>query len=214
MDLAIETSGLTRRFGHSTAVDGLDLQVAAGELLALVGPDGAGKTTTLRLLCGILTPSAGTARVFGLDVARQPDLVRQRVGYAAQSFSLYPDLTVAENLAFFARVYGVAPADERRRTRELLSFSNLEQARDRQAGLLSGGMKQKLALACALIQEPDLLLLDEPTTGVDPVSRRELWRILAALHARGKTIVLSTPYMDEAERCARVALLDAGRLVV
>lgn len=213
MDPAIETSGLTRRFGHTTAVDGLDLHVRAGELVALVGPDGAGKTTALRLLCGILAPSAGGACVRGIDVASRPDVVRQHVSYAAQSFSLYPDLTVAENLAFFARVYGVPPDVEEKRTRELLDFSKLEQARGRQAGLLSGGMKQKLALACALMHEPDLLLLDEPTTGVDPVSRRELWRILADLHARGKTILLSTPYMDEAERCGRVALLDAGRLV-
>lgn len=213
MDLMIETTALTRRFGQVTAVEGLDLRVERGELLAVVGPDGAGKTTTLRLLCGILAPSGGTARVAGLDVRRQADQIRQHTGYTAQSFSLYPDLTVAENLAFFARVYGVTPTDEAARTRDLLDFSNLARARDRRAGLLSGGMKQKLALACALIHEPDLLLLDEPTTGVDPVSRRELWRILAMLHARGKTIILSTPYMDEAERCGRVALLNAGRLV-
>ena len=213
MEMAIETAGLTRRFGPVMAVDDLTMQVHAGELLALVGPDGAGKTTTLRLLCGVLAPSAGVARIYGLDVRRQLDVARRRIGYAAQTFSLYPDLTVAENLAFFARVYGVSPAHAESRTCNLLAVGALEHARDRPAGLLSGGMKQKLALACALIHEPDVLLLDEPTTGVDPVSRRELWRLLAGLHARGKTIVLATPYMDEAERCTRVAMLDAGRLV-
>src|ERR671933_1212199 len=213
MEMAIETAGLTRRFGPLTAVDDLTMQVPAGELLALVGPDGAGKTTTLRLLCGVLAPSAGAARVYGLDVQRQPDVARRRIGYAAQTFSLYPDLTVVENLAFFARVYGVSPAQAESRTCDLLAVSALEHARDRPAGLLSGGMKQKLALACALVHEPDVLLLDEPTTGVDPVSRREFWKLLSEFLSRGLTILMATPYLDEAERCARVALLHEGHLL-
>ena len=213
MDPVVEMAGVTRRFGPISAVQDVSIHIQRGELLALVGPDGAGKTTTLRLLRGILAPTAGTVRAFGYDVPGQAELVRERTGYVAQSFSLYSDLTVLENLTFFARVYGVAPDERARRAHDLLAFSALDTARDRLAGQLSGGMKQKLALACALIHEPDLLLLDEPTTGIDPVSRRELWAILAALLARGKTIVLSTPYMDEAERCTRVALLADGRLI-
>jgi ABC-2 type transport system ATP-binding protein len=213
MDIMIETSGLSYRYGALTAVQDLRLQVHAGDLLALVGPDGAGKTTTLRLLAGILAPASGSASICGFDLNRDLTQARRHIGYAAQTFSLYPDLSVVENLAFFARLAGVPDLEMAARSDTLLGMAGLQRARSRLAGQLSGGMKQKLALACAMIHDPDVLLLDEPTTGVDPVSRRELWSLLAGLLARGKTIVLTTPYMDEAERCSRVALLDSGRLV-
>ena len=195
------------------AVAGLDLAVRPGEICGLVGPDGAGKTTTIRMLAGVVAPSAGGARVAGYDVATQPELVKARVGYVAQRFSLYDDLTVAENLRFFADLNGVPAAVRREREERLLGFSRLAPFRDRLAQQLSGGMRQKLALAVALVHEPPVLLLDEPTTGVDPVSRREFWQILNSLHGRGVTILYSTPYMDEAERCDRVAFLAAGELL-
>jgi ABC-2 type transport system ATP-binding protein len=205
-DIAIDILGLRKKFGALTAVDGFDLQVGRGEVFALVGPDGAGKTTTMRMLMGIMTPTAGHARVLGLDAVRQADQLKRRVGYMPQRFSLYGDLTVAENLLFFANIYGVPKA-------ELMEFSRLGPFRDRLAMHLSGGMKQKLALACTLMHTPEVLLLDEPTTGVDPVSRREFWRILYTLVGQGVTLLLSTPYMDEAERCTRVAMLNRGRLI-
>ena len=184
-----------------------------GETCGLVGPDGAGKTTTLRLLAGVVTPSAGGARVAGFDVAGQSEQVKGRVGYVAQRFSLYDDLTVGENLRFFADLYGVPAGARGEREERLLGFSRLGPFRDRLAQHLSGGMRQKLALAVALMHEPEVLLLDEPTTGVDPVSRREFWQLLNSLHSRGVTVLYSTPYMDEAERCDRVAFLAAGVLL-
>ncbi|MDP3046710.1 MAG: ABC transporter ATP-binding protein [Chloroflexota bacterium] len=214
LDLAIEMSGLTKRFGQLTAVDQLDLVVKRGSIFGLVGPDGAGKTTTLRMLCGALVPTAGTARVAGFDVVRQTELARLQLGYMPQSFSLYPDLSVQENLEFFADVYEVPRALRQARMDKLLEFSRLAGFRGRRAEHLSGGMKKKLALACTLIHEPRVLLLDEPTTGVDPVSRRELWHILYELLRSGVTTVVTTPYMDEAERCNRVGFLMAGRLLV
>ncbi len=196
------------------AVDGLDLQVQRGEIFGLVGPDGAGKTTTMRMLCGVLDPSAGAASVAGYDVLRDPENVKRRIGYMPQRFSLYGDLTVAENLLFFARIYQVPKAERLRREQELLDFSRLGPFRDRLAQDLSGGMKQKLALACTLIHTPEVLFLDEPTTGVDPVSRRDFWRLLYGLLREGVTLFISTPYMDEAERCNRVALMEGGRLLL
>ncbi len=209
----VEAHELRRQFGAVSAVAGLDLSVAPGEIFGLVGPDGAGKTTTIRMLCSVLAPTAGEARVAGFDVLRQPEQVKRRIGYMPQRFSLYGDLTVAENLAFFARIYHVPKAERIAREQRLLEFSRLGPFRDRQAQHLSGGMKQKLALSCALLHTPTVLFLDEPTTGVDPVSRRDFWRILYALLRDGVTIFISTPYMDEAERCGRVALMAAGRVL-
>jgi ABC-2 type transport system ATP-binding protein len=209
----IETHGLTRRFGPVTAVDRLDLRVSRAEIFGLVGPDGAGKTTTMRLLVGALAPDAGHARVAGHDLGQATEAIRRQIGYVAQRFALYGDLTVAENLAFTAELFGVPRAVARQRADSLLVLTDLTQARDRLADQLSGGMRQKLALACALIHEPALLLLDEPTNGVDPVARREFWRLLTGLLARGVTIVVSTAYLDEAELCGRIGFMSAGRLL-
>ncbi len=212
-DGSVVVRKLTRRFGPLTAVDGLTFTVAAGELFGLVAPDGAGKTTTLRMLAGILPPSSGDALVAGFSVAREPDRIRPHIAYMAQRFGLYEDLTVAENLRFYADLYRVPRSERPARLDRLYAFSNLGPFRDRLAGHLSGGMKQKAALSCALIHRPRILLLDEPTFGVDPISRRDLWRILHEMIAEGTTIIVSTAYMDEAERCDRVALLHEGRLM-
>lgn len=211
--LAIETTGLSRRWGGVVAVEGLDLKVQRGELFGLVGPDGAGKTTTLRLLAGLLGPTSGTRRVLGLDPVSQGNRIKEKIGYLSQRFSLYPDLTVGENLSFLAQMYGVPATAARERARELLVFSGLAPFKEWLGEHLSGGMKQKLALACALIHRPELLLLDEPTTGVDPISRRELWKLLREVLEQGTTILLTTPYMDEAERCHTVGFLHQGRLL-
>lgn len=213
MDYAIETEALTRTFDGIVAVDRLNFQVHRPEIFGLVGPDGAGKTTTLRMLAGILTPTGGQARVLGFDVLQEAEEIKARIGYMPQRFSLYADLSVQENLSFFAQVYGVPRHDRDQRMQELLDFAQLTPFRGRRAEFLSGGMKQKLALACTLIHRPQLLLLDEPTTGVDPVARREFWSILYRLLTQGVTILISTPYMDEAERCSRVGFLAAGRLL-
>jgi drug efflux transport system ATP-binding protein len=213
-DLMIDARGLTRRFGPVTAVDGLDLAIRRGEIFGLVGPDGAGKTTTMRLLIGALAPDAGSVTIDGQDMIRTPERARRRVGYVAQRFSLYGDLTVAENLTFTADLFGVQRSVAAERARSLLALTDLTGARDRQAQFLSGGMKQKLALAGALIHEPALLLLDEPTNGVDPIARREFWRLLTGLLARDVTILISTAYLDEAELCGRVGFMTGGRLLV
>jgi len=210
---AVETEHLTRSFGDVRAVDRLELRVRRPEIMGLVGPDGAGKTTTLRMLAGILLPSAGSALVLGYDVVHRAEEVKAHIGYMSQRFSLYADLSVEENLAFFADVYRVPRGEREARMAELLDFARLTPFRRRRAEFLSGGMKQKLALACTLIHRPQLLLLDEPTTGVDPVARREFWSILYRLLTQGQTIVVSTPYMDEAERCSRVGFMAAGQLL-
>ncbi|MBI2511644.1 MAG: ABC transporter ATP-binding protein [Opitutae bacterium] len=209
----IHARGLRRAFGELVAVDALDLDVTEGEIFGLVGPDGAGKTTTMRMLTGILAPSAGTAQVAGCDVVRQREPLKEHIGYMSQRFGLYPDLTVAENIDFYADIYTVPAAARTERTERLLAFSNLTPFKHRLAGNLSGGMKQKLGLACALIHTPRVLFLDEPTNGVDPVSRRDFWRILYQLVRDGVTIFVSTAYLDEAERCNRLALLHEGRLL-
>jgi len=210
----IETHDLTRDFKTTRAVDALNLSIQPGRLFGLVGPDGAGKTTTLRLLAGLLDISAGSATVAGFDLARQPEAIKPHVGYMAQQFSMYADLSVLENLQFFAEIFDVNPADLAARTERLLSFAGLTEFKNRRATNLSGGMQKKLALACTLIHQPEILLLDEPTTGVDPISRREFWDILTELYLDGTTIVVSTPYMDEADRCSRVGLMYTGRMVI
>lgn len=207
----VEVQGLTRRFGPLTAVADLSFDVGSGELFGLVGPDGAGKTTTLRMLAGVLPPSEGDAIVAGCSVANEPDAVRPHIAYMAQRFGLYDDLTVRENLNFYADLYRVPKRERPERLERLYAFSNLGEFEDRLAGNLSGGMKQKLSLSCALIHRPDILLLDEPTFGVDPISRRDLWLILHEMVASGVTVIVSTAYLDEAERCDRVALLDQDR---
>ena len=209
--VAVSVSGLTRAFGPVTAVDGLTFDVEAGELFGIVGPDGAGKTTTLRMLAGVLRPTSGTARLAGVDVAEEPERVKPHIAYMAQRFGLYEDLTVAENLDFYADLYRVPRAARPARLERLYAFSRLGEFQDRLAGKLSGGMKQKLSLSCCLVHHPEVLLLDEPTFGVDPISRRELWLILHEMVREGVTALVSTSYLDEAERCDRVALLSEGR---
>ena len=208
---AITLARLTKRYGTTAAVSELSLSVERGEMFGLIGPDGAGKTTTIRLICGLLQADAGTARVLGLDPVRDHRHLTDSVGYLSQRFSLYGDLSVDENVAFFAEIHGVR--DYAARRDRLLEMTQLAPFRTRLADRLSGGMKQKLALACTLVHEPALIVLDEPTTGVDPVSRREFWKLLSEFLSQGVTIVMATPYLDEAERCSRVALLHDGRLL-
>jgi ABC-2 type transport system ATP-binding protein len=208
---AVEISGLSMSYGKVQAVRDLNLRIERNEMFALVGPDGAGKTTVIRLMCGILAAQAGSVRVLGTDIAREHARVKERIGYLSQRFSLYGDLTVDENVEFFARIHGVRDFHQRRE--ELLGFTRLIPFRTRLADRLSGGMKQKLALACTLVHRPAIIFLDEPTTGVDPVSRREFWLILSELLQQGITIVMSTPYLDEAERASRVGLMNKGRLM-
>lgn len=213
METAIRTRALRRVFGERVAVDALDLEIASGEIFGLVGPDGAGKSTTMRMLAGILPPTAGAGEVAGHDIVRDPERLKDHIGYMSQRFGLYPDLTVIENIDFYADLYGVPSRGRRERVERLLGFSHLTPFQQRLAGNLSGGMKQKLGLACALIHTPRVLLLDEPTNGVDPVSRRDFWRVLYQLVRDGVTIFVSTAYLDEAERCNRLALLHEGRLL-
>jgi ABC-2 type transport system ATP-binding protein len=210
-DLPIRCEGLTRRYGSVTAVDALSFAVEPGEMFGLIGPDGAGKTTTIRLVGGLLAPDGGQVLVFGRNPVAQHRAITRQVGYLSQRFSLYGDLSIDENIAFFAEIHGVRHYQEARD--RLLDMTQLTRFRARRADRLSGGMKQKLALACTLVHEPRLLLLDEPTTGVDPVSRREFWKLLSEFLSHGLTIVMATPYLDEAERCARVALLHQGKLL-
>ena len=213
MEPMIETHDLTRRFGELTAVDHLNLTVAPGEIFGLVGPDGAGKTTTLRMLCGLVDPSEGSSRVAGHDVAREPQAVKDRIGYMAQRFGLYMDLSVQENMDFYADLFGIIGSERSALMVRLLHMTRMEPFRDRQAGRLSGGMKQKLALMCTLLHRPQILFLDEPTNGVDPVSRRDFWTILYELLKDGITILMTTAYLDEAERCNRVGLMHRGKLI-
>jgi ABC-2 type transport system ATP-binding protein len=204
---------LRKTYGDTVALEGLSLDVHSGEIFGLIGPDGAGKTTAMRIACGILLPGGGSAHIMGLDVVKQPMKVKEHIGYMPQRFSLYPDLTVAENLRFFADLYGVPRAERLEREQRLMQFSRLEPFRKRRAAQLSGGMKQKLALSCTLIHTPDVLILDEPTTGVDPLSRQEFWGILRELASTGQALLVSTPYMDEALLCNRVALMHRGRVL-
>ena len=210
--VAVSVDGLTRTFGGLKALDSLSFDVAAGELFGIVGPDGSGKTTMLRILAGVLRPSEGDATVQGTSVARDPEGVKHRIAYMSQRFGLYGDLSVAENIEFYADLYGVPRAARQSRLERLYGFSKLGPFKDRLAANLSGGMKQKLSLCCALIHEPEVMLLDEPTFGVDPISRRELWIIIHEMVANGMTVIVSTAYLDEAERCDRVAMMHQGRI--
>jgi ABC-2 type transport system ATP-binding protein len=211
-NLAIHIRNLNKKFADVTAVDELDLEINKGEMFALVGPDGAGKSTTIRILCGIIPADEGDVTVLGYDLKSQRDQIVNRIGYLSQRFSLYTDLSIDENIEFFADIHNVR--DYKARRDELLDYMRLTQFRKRYAGQLSGGMKQKLALACTLIHKPELIFLDEPTTGVDPVSRRDFWQILSDLLKSGITIVMTTPYLDEAERCHRVGLMNNGKIMV
>jgi ABC-2 type transport system ATP-binding protein len=211
---SIQTKNLTKRFGSLTAVKNLSLEVKTGEIFGLVGPDASGKTTTLRMLCGILPPDGGEAKVAGCDIRKEAEPLKEKVGYLPQRFGLYGDLTVLENIDFYADLYQVSRKGRKERVERLLRFANLEPFGDRKAQDLSGGMKQKLGLICALIHTPQVLFLDEPTTGVDPLSRRDFWIILYDLLKEGVTILFSTSYLDEAERCNRISMMYEGELLI
>ena len=213
MNEAVVAQGLRKSFGDLVAVEGLDLTIHRGEVFGLLGPNGSGKTTTIRMLCGLMAPTAGTASVVGHDVAREPEQIRRKIGYMSQRFGLYDDLTIAENMRFYAGIYGLRGAARHDRVEELLRDLALDRRRDQLAGTLSGGWKQRLALACATAHRPAMLFLDEPTAGVDPASRRLFWQWIYALAEQGTTILVTTHYMDEAERCRRLAFLSRGRLI-
>lgn len=212
MDLAIQIKELTKKYGEISAVDTLSFDVEKGAVFGVVGPDGAGKTTLIRMLCGLITPDSGSASILGLDMVKDKNKIKNKIGYLSQKFSLYLDLSIDENIEFFAEIHGVKNYKDRRN--ELLEFTRLTNFRKFLAGKLSGGMKQKLALACTLIHKPEIIFLDEPTTGVDPVSRREFWKILSELHKEGVTILISTPYMDEAERFNKIAMMNKGKVLI
>src|SRR5512147_1946713 len=212
-EILLETRNLVKTFGSVHAVDGLDLEVRAGEMVGLVGPDGAGKTTAIRLLCGALHATSGVIRVAGFDVPGQVEKAREEIGYLAQRFSLYGDLTVQENLDFFGEVFDMPDAERKQRSADLLRFAGLEEFARRPAAALSGGMQKKLGLACALVHRPKVLLLDDPTGGVDPVARQEFWHLLISLLRGGSAVLVSTPYMDEAMRFNRVVFMNHGRVL-
>lgn len=210
---SIEISGLTKKYGNTVAIDDISMKIAPHQIYGLVGPDGAGKTSLFRIICGILRPTRGTVRVLGKDIVSCSEQVKQDLGYMPQKFALYADLTVKENLDFFADLFKASRVDLEERKIQLLEFANLARFRERLAGNLSGGMKQKLALCCTLIHTPRLLVLDEPTTGVDPVSRQEFWDMLLPLPAQRTTVIVSTAYMDEAAKCDRISFMNSGRIL-
>lgn len=213
MNAAVVTRDLCRRFGTLVAVDHLNLEIAPGEVFGLLGPNGSGKTTTIRMLCGLIAPTSGTAEVAGIDVTRAPEQVRDRIGYMSQRFGLYEDLTVAENLDFYGEVYGLRGAAQSVRAGEVVDFLGLDRRLGQLTGQLSGGWKQRVALGCALMHRPAVLFLDEPTAGVDPAARRSFWAAIKDIAARGTTVIVTTHYMDEAERCGRLAMMSGGHLI-
>jgi drug efflux transport system ATP-binding protein len=210
---AVEVHDVVKKFGSFVAVDHVNLQVDAGEIFGFLGPNGAGKSTTIRMLCGLLTPTSGSATVAGFDVSSTPESVRQNIGYMSQKFSLYDDLTVEENIDFFSGIYGLSTDQRAERKEYVLAMSGLKERRGTMTRLLAGGWKQRLALGCAILHEPPVLFLDEPTSGVDPIARRDFWDLIYELSAAGKTIFVSTHYMDEAEYCHRLALMYRGRVI-
>lgn len=214
MEIGIQTYSLNKKFGNINAVNNLDITVKKNTIFGLVGPDGAGKTTTMRMLCSLIAPDSGTAKIGGFDIISDSKEIKKNIGYMPQKFSLYGDLTVIENLAFYSEIYQIPQKKSKDKIKSLLEFSNLSNHSFKLADQLSGGMKQKLALACNLIHTPKYLFLDEPTIGVDPVARRELWKILFDLRDQGVTIFVSTPYMDEAERCDEIGLIDKGKIII
>lgn len=212
-DPAVVIEDLVKRFGKFTAVDHVSLSVSKGEIFGFLGPNGAGKSTTIRMLCGLLTPTSGRASVAGFDVASQPEKIRENIGYMSQKFSLYDDLTVEENIEFFSGIYGVAKDKREQRKGYVLDMAGIRERRDSLTGLLAGGWKQRLALGCAILHEPPILFLDEPTSGVDPIARRSFWDLIYTLSEAGNTVFVSTHYMEEAEYCHRLALMYKGRVI-
>jgi len=213
MSIVIKAEGLTKKFGALTAVDNLDLEIEAGEIFGFLGPNGSGKSTVIRMLCGLLQPTAGRAQLDGLDIVKQTEEIKKRIGYMSQRFSLYEDLTVEENLDFYGAIYGLSKTDMAQRRRTVVDLAGLEGRMEQLAATLSGGYKQRLALACSLLHDPKIVFLDEPTAGIDPVARREIWDLLFRLAAEGTTLFVTTHYMDEAERCSRVAYIYLSKLI-